>query len=73
MIGNIVCVKGMGRISRSQHNVVCNIYQRIDGAHACLPDPVLHLIGGRLYLHAGHLHADVSGASVRIIDLHFEI
>ena len=73
VVRNIVCVKAMGRISRCQHDIVCNIYQSVDGAHACLPDPVLHLVGRGLYSHAGHFHADVSGTPVRIVDLYLEI
>ena len=71
--GNIVGVKRMGRVARCQHDVVGNVDQGVDRAHANLPDPALHLIGRRLYADAGHLHADVAGAPLRIVDLHMEV
>ena len=73
VVRDVVRVKGMGGISRRQHHIVCDVNQRVDGTHAYLPDPALHPVRGRLYLHPGHFHADISAASVRGCDLHMKI
>ena len=73
MVGDIVRVKSVGRIAGRQHDVVGDVDKGIDGAHAHLPDAVLHLIGRGFDRDAFHLHADVAGASVAVLDLHFEV
>ena len=69
----MIRVKGMGGIACSQHHIVGNVHQSVDGTHPGFPDTVLHLIGRGLYLHAGHFHPDVAGAAVRILNLHLKI
>ena len=73
MVCDIVRVKRMGRVTGGKHHIVGNVHQRVDRAHAHLPDPVLHLVRRRFYSHAGHFHTNISCTSVRIIDLHLEI
>ena len=73
MVCDIVRIKGVGRITGGKHHIVGDIHKRVDWAHAHLPDPVLHLIRRWFYTYAGHFHADVSGTSVRIVDLHLKI
>ena len=67
MTVNMVGIIGVGGLTGGQHDVVGDVHQRIDGTHTGLPEPALHLIGGRLDIHALDLRAGQTGAALRVL------
>ena len=69
---HIAVVEGMHGLAVLQHDVVGDVHDVVDGAHAHGPQPLPHPLWGGSDLHVAHHSGGVSGAQVGRRGLHIQ-
>ena len=69
---HIAVVEGVHGLAILQHNVVGNVHDVVDGAHAHAAQPLPHPLGGGGDLHVAHHAGGVAGAQVGGGGLHIQ-